>query len=237
MLTIRKYADLGTMQISWLNAHYHYSFANYHDPRRMGLGPLRVINDDIVKAGGGFDMHPHRDMEIITYVRKGAIAHRDSLGNEGRTDAGDVQVMSAGTGIVHAEYNEGAEDTNLYQIWIHPRAKSVAPRWDQRAFPKSPVEGELPLLVSGLEDHREIDALFIHADAAIYGGVIAQGKQVRHNLKGSAYLLVSRGSVLADGQRLEAGDGAEITAQDALTLQAQGGDSEVVLIDLPLHHA
>lgn len=233
MLTIRRYNDLGSMQIPWLNAHYHFSFANYHDPNYMGFGPLRVINDDIVKAGGGFDMHPHRDMEIITYVRSGAISHKDSLGNAGKTSAGDVQVMSAGTGIVHAEYNDEAIDTNLYQIWIIPREKNVAPRWDQRAFPKQHVDNALPLLVSGLPEHQQEGVLFIHANAAIYGGVIAPNNTIRHAIKGGAYLLVSRGDVKVGEDILHQGDGARITAQPDIALQSLNQESEVVLIDLP----
>lgn len=231
MINVKKYEDLGRFNLSWLNAHYHFSFANYHDPARMGLGVLRVINDDTVKAGGGFDMHPHKDMEIITYVRKGAITHRDSLGNEGRTAAGDVQVMSAGTGIVHAEHNHEREDTNLYQIWIQPHTLGVKPRWEQRQFPKKPGAG-LALLVSGLPEHSGLDILRIHANGAIYGGVLEQGATLQHSIAKSAYLLVSEGMIELNGTLLSKGDGAEIRGERTITLHAPK-QSEVVLIDLP----
>ena len=150
MIKIHPYEKLGQHDYGWLKARYHFSFGDYYNPQRMGFGSLRVINDDVVQAGTGFPPHPHNDMEIITYVRRGAITHKDSLGNEGRTEAGDVQVMSAGTGIKHAEYNKEKEDTNLYQIWIEPREEGVAPRWDSAKFPKTPINDALPLPSSTL---------------------------------------------------------------------------------------
>jgi redox-sensitive bicupin YhaK (pirin superfamily) len=233
MLNIQRYADLGAMDISWLAARYHFSFSNYYNPKRMGFGSLRVINDDIVKVGGGFDMHSHKDMEIITYVRKGAITHRDNLGNEGKTGAGDVQVMSAGTGITHAEHNEEQEDTNLYQIWIEPHTKGVAPRWEARAFDKTPVKDKLNLLVSGLPEHKDSEVLFIHANAAIYGGVVKQGVRLEQPLSGNAYVLVSAGEVRVDGEVLTRGDGAEITESKSLSLEALS-DAEILVIVLPV---
>jgi redox-sensitive bicupin YhaK (pirin superfamily) len=236
MFTIRRFNELGNMQHSWLNAHYHFSFANYHDPRHMGLGPLRVINDDIVRAGGGFDMHPHQDMEIITYVREGAITHTDSLGNKGRTKAGEVQVMSAGTGIVHAEHNLESEDTKLYQIWVYPRERGIQPRWAQRDFPTHIMDGSndnrLPILASGLPEHEGHGALAIHADAAIFGGRLEKGKGLKQPLKGGAYLLVSKGRIESNGHTLNAGDGAAIADMPLLELTASE-DAELVLIDLP----
>ncbi|NDF13442.1 MAG: pirin family protein, partial [Proteobacteria bacterium] len=163
MIRVQKYQDLGRFQNAWLNAHYHFSFSGYHNPERMGHGALRVINDDIVRGGGGFQMHPHRDMEIITYVRKGAISHRDNLGNKGKTEAGNVQVMSAGTGIFHSEHNLENVDTNLYQIWIEPNEEGVKPRWEAREFPKKVGSG-LSLLASGLPEHQKSGAIFMHAD-------------------------------------------------------------------------
>lgn len=232
MFTVRRFDDLGNMQHSWLNAHYHFSFANYVDPRHMGLGPLRVINDDIVRAGGGFDMHPHQDMEIITYVREGAITHTDNLGNKGRTAAGEIQVMSAGTGIVHAEHNLESEDTRLYQIWVHPRQRGIRPRWEQREFPSHANDNGLPVLASGLPEHEGQGALVIHADAAIYGGRLRKGQDLKQALKGGAYLLVSSGSVESNGYLLKAGDGVSITDMPTLELTASD-DAELVLIDLP----
>lgn len=230
MLDIQRYDALGTMNIDWLDAHYHFSFANYHNPVRMGLGPLRVINDDIVKAGGGFVPHPHRDMEIITYVREGAITHKDSLGNRGRTAAGDIQVMSAGSGIEHSEWNEEAVDTRLYQIWIHPRTKNATPRWEQRQFPR--VEGALHVLASGRAEDKAKGALWIDSDAAIYGGVLKAGQAWTQPLTGAAYLLVSAGEVTINGETLKMGDGAAITGESALTITATTA-AELVVIDLP----
>ncbi len=236
MLNVTRYDELGRFENDWLNAHYHFSFSEYHNPQRMGLGLLRVINDDIVAAGGGFDFHPHKDMEIITYVRQGAITHRDNLGNIGRTGAGDVQVMSAGTGIVHAEDNRDDEATNLYQIWIYPREKGVAPRWEQRAFPKEPVEGALPLLVSGNKEDAEHGALYIHQDATIHGGRLTEGSRINHPIRQAAYLLVSDGKVEVNGQTLAKGDGLSATEEEALAITALA-DAEVLVIDVPLRQA
>jgi quercetin 2,3-dioxygenase len=229
MLDIQRYDQLGTMKIDWLDAHYHFSFANYHNPARMGIGPLRVINDDIVKAGGGFAPHPHRDMEIITYVREGAITHEDSLGNKGKTAAGDIQVMSAGSGITHSEWNEEAVDTRLYQIWIHSRNKGTPPRWEAKQFPKQ--EGALHLLASGNAADKEQGALWIDSDAAIYGGMLKSGQIWQHPLRSGAYVLVSTGEVVIDGETLKKGDGAAISHQALLAIAANT-TSELVLIDL-----
>lgn len=160
MITVTPFEDLGTFKNEWLDAHYHFSFANYHDPDRMGFGPLRVWNDDTIDAKTGFDAHPHRDMEIITYVRKGAISHEDSMGNKGVTAAGDIQVMSAGTGIVHSERNDEDEAVTVFQIWITTDARGHEPRWDARKFPKGAVSGALPVLASGRAG--DDDALMIH---------------------------------------------------------------------------
>ena len=231
MIKTYPYEQLGRHKIDWLDARYHFSFGDYYNPQRMEFGALRVINDDIIRAGGGFGMHPHRDMEIITYVRRGAISHRDSLGNEGRTAAGDVQVMSAGTGVFHAEFNQEDEDINLYQIWIYPRKKGVAPRWDMRQFPKEPVKDALPLLVSGRAGDEGKGALYIHADAAIYGGRLKAGVKLSHAVNGQAYTLVSEGRVEIDGVTLKKGDGAEITDARAINITALE-DAEIVIIEV-----
>lgn len=230
MLDIQRYADLGTMQIDWLDAHYHFSFANYHNRERMGFGPLRVINDDTVKAGGGFAPHPHHDMEIITYVRSGAITHEDSLGNRGKTAAGDVQVMSAGSGITHSEWNEEAVDTTLYQIWIHSRTKGTPPRWESRQFPKE--EGALHLLASGNAARSGETILYIDADAEIWGGVLRAGQAWKRALVGGAYLLVSEGEITLGGETLRKGDGVAIRHEPQIEIVATR-DAELVLIDLP----
>jgi quercetin 2,3-dioxygenase len=232
MLTHIPYGTLGNADYGWLNAHYHFSFSHYHNPKRMGFGCLRVINDDIVAAGRGFDTHPHRDMEIITYVRQGAITHKDSIGNEGRTGAGGVQVMSAGTGVAHSEYNHEGEDTRLYQIWIEPNANGVPPRWEAAAFPKTPVTDALPVLVSGMERHAGSGALFIHQDAAIYGGRLAKGTTLSHSITHQVYVLASYGAFTVNGMHMQQGDGAEVTGEPALILHALE-DCEILVIDVP----
>lgn len=229
MIQVIKYDSLGQADYGWLKPHYHFSFSNYYDPKRMGFGKLRVVNDDIIKAGAGFDTHPHRDMEIITYVRQGAISHKDSQGNEGRTGAGDVQVMSAGSGIFHSEFNCDREDTQLYQIWIEPKVKGVKPRWEQRQFPKEPVAEALSLLVSGDPD---ASSLFIHQDACIYGGRLREGTQLQHPIKHQAYVLVSFGSVEIEGKLLEKGDALAVQQLSSITLHALT-DAEVLVLDVP----
>ncbi|MBF18452.1 MAG: hypothetical protein CME88_08755 [Hirschia sp.] len=226
MIDIRKFDTLGRANHGWLDARHHFSFARYHDPARMGFGGIRVINDDLISAHKGFEPHPHRDMEIITYVRRGAITHKDSQGNEGRTAAGDVQVMSAGSGIVHAEYNLEDETTNLYQIWIFPRENGIAPRWGQKEFPKVPVKGTLPVLVSGYDDAP----LYINADARIYGGKINEGETISHQLAAPSYLLVSEGEIDLNGNVLSRGDSASITDLDAITIKATS-NAEVLVIE------
>jgi redox-sensitive bicupin YhaK (pirin superfamily) len=232
-VTVYPYAALGHADHGWLDARHHFSFASYHNPARMGFGALRVINDDRVAAGTGFGTHPHRDMEIITYVRQGAITHQDSLGNTGRTAAGDVQVMSAGTGVFHSEHNLEQEDTRLYQIWIIPQQRGVTPRWEAQAFPKTPVTtGTLPLLVSGRPEDANKGALFIHQDAAISGGRLLAGTTIVQPIKHQAYVLVSVGSITLNGTPMQRGDGAEVVGLSALTLHATT-DAEVLLIDIP----
>ncbi|MEK9726139.1 MAG: pirin family protein [Rhodospirillaceae bacterium] len=232
MITVIPFEDLGAADMGWLNAKHHFSFAHYHDPDRMGVGALRVWNDDTIAPHTGFDPHPHRDMEIITYVRKGAITHEDSLGNKGRTAAGDVQVMSAGTGIVHSEYNREDEPTTLFQIWIHTDAKGHEPRWDQRQFPKDPVSGALPVLASG--DPDADGGLLIHQDARILGGRLNAGDSVTHELADgrAAYLVVSEGAVTVNGQPAGLRAGVTVTGEPTLTITATA-DAEVVLADVP----
>jgi len=228
MIKIYTYEELGNANHGWLDAKHHFSFASYYDANRVGFGTLKVINDDIIKAGGGFDTHPHKDMEIITYVRSGAITHKDSNGNEGKTIAGDVQVMSAGTGIFHSEYNLESDDTNLYQIWIEPNQKGVKPDWASHEFPKEPNNDNLTLLVSG--DGKA--PLKINQDAYIYAGTLNQGANITHPIKHQAYLLVSKGTIEIDGNKVKKGDGVEITELDSIAIKAIE-NSEVLVIDTP----
>jgi redox-sensitive bicupin YhaK (pirin superfamily) len=232
MINIYKFEKLGGHKLSWLDSKFHFSFANYYDPKRMGFGKLRVINDDIIKAKTGFDMHPHRDMEIITYVRKGAISHEDNKGNFGRTEAGNVQVMSAGTGIFHSEHNLEDKDTTLFQIWIEPHTKGLKPGWDAKEFPKEICTDSLKLLVSGRREDADKDVLHINQYASIYGGNLKKNTTIKHAIKDQAYLVVSNGEITLDGKAMQAGDGAEISGQKAVEIKA-ADDAEVIVIDTP----
>jgi len=233
MIERRTFDSLGGARFGWLDARHHFSFGHYHDRTRMGWGPLRVWNDDTIAPRTGFDPHPHRDMEIITYVRTGAITHQDHLGNEGRTEAGDVQVMSAGTGIVHAEYNREPGDTRIFQIWIMPNRTGVPPRWEARQFPKGDAAGRLVVLASGRDQDRDSGALAIHQDAALLGATLPAGTVVSHELgRRLAYLVPARGRVRVNGVEINARDGAAIRDEPDLTIEALE-DAEILLADLP----
>jgi redox-sensitive bicupin YhaK (pirin superfamily) len=222
------YDNLGHAQHDWLDARHHFSFAEYYDPSRMGFGTLRVVNDDRIQPHTGFGTHPHRDMEIITFVRQGAISHEDSLGNKGKTQAGDVQVMSAGTGVFHSEYNDEEEVTRLYQIWITPNQKSIAPTWNSAKFPKEPVTDSLHLLVSG----DGSAPLQICQDAFIYGGVLLKETEIRHPIHHQAYILISKGKVQIEDILAQEGDAIQITDQQKCIIKAIT-QAEVIVIDVP----
>ncbi len=228
MMTHYPYEKLGHANHGWLDARHHFSFASYHNQERQQFGVLRVINDDVIKAGAGFDTHPHRNMEIITYVREGAITHRDSHGNVGRTAAGDVQVMSAGTGVYHSELNLESEDTNIFQIWIEPNQLEVKPQWDSFEFPKVPTADALMLLVSGDGDAP----LSIHQDAFIYAGHLIEGTELSHPIKHQAYVLVSEGLLELEGHLLNKGDGLEVAELSSINMKALQ-DTKVLVIDVP----
>ncbi|GBQ14946.1 pirin family protein [Komagataeibacter rhaeticus] len=230
MIEIRPFDRLGHANHGWLDARHHFSFASYHDPARMHWGALRVWNDDMIAPGTGFGTHPHRDMEIITYVREGAITHQDSLGNTGRTEAGDVQVMSAGTGIRHSEYNRDDVPTRLFQIWIMPDRAGHAPSWGTRAFPRDDRAGRFVVLASGSRD--DTDALPINTDARVLGATLRKGQVVEYPLGTGrlGYLVPARGAVEIEGMRVGERDGAAISATDILRVRALE-DAEVVLVD------
>ena len=234
MIEKRPFADLGRFQNDWLNAHYHFSFSNYYDPARVNWGALRVWNDDEIKAQSGFPPHSHSDMEIITYVRKGAITHQDSMGNKGRTEAGDVQVMSAGGGVTHAEYNLENEQTELYQIWILPKARGGKPFWGAAKFPKDDRGGALVTLASGFESDQAAGALPIRQDARLLAAALRPGQVVRHALAPGrhAYLAVAQGDAMVNGVALAHRDGAAIRDEVDLTITSQTG-AEIVLVDAP----
>ena len=230
MIDIRPFATLGHADHGWLDARHHFSFANYHDPDRMGWGSIRVWNDDTIAAQSGFPPHPHRDMEIVTFVRSGAITHRDSLGNEGRTAAGDVQVMSAGTGITHAEMNREDEATTLFQIWIIPDRQGEQPGWGQREFPKATREGGFEVLASG--DAEADDALPIRTDAKVAAATLAKGQSAVWNTSGERhqYLVAPKGRVTVNGREAQPRDGIAVTGESEIVVEALE-DAEIVLVD------
>ena len=228
MIDIRPFASLGHANHGWLDAHHHFSFASYHDPARMGWGAIRVWNDDTIAAHSGFPPHPHRDMEIVTYVRSGAISHKDSLGNKGRTGAGDVQVMSAGAGVTHSEFNLEDESTTLFQIWIETDRKGVAPQWGMMPFPKDARDGQFQLLASGNPDDG---ALTINADARILGATVGEGRSLSFDTDPARhYYLVPSAPVTINGSAAAARDGIAITGEESLVIEAESG-AELVLVD------
>ena len=232
MIEVIAFDRLGRMRLDWLDSRFHFHFAGVPAPMGGRFGPLRVWNDDLIRPHTGFDMHGHADMEIITYVRRGAISHRDSLGNEGRTPAGDVQVMHAGTGIRHAEHNRGDEDTLIYQIWVEPDRRGHTPGWAQAPFPTADRAGKLVALASG-ESHVQ-GALPIHQNATLYGALLADGAEVVHRLGPGrrAYLVLADGEITVDGQTLHGRDGAAILDTDRVAIRA-ARPSELLLFDLP----
>jgi len=230
MIERRPFQALGGANHGWLDAKHHFSFADYHDPDRMGWGPLRVWNDDTIAPGTGFPPHPHANMEIITYVREGAITHQDNLGNKGRTEAGDVQVMSAGTGIRHSEYNQEPGVTKIFQIWITPDGRGQPPSWGAKPFPKGDRSGSFVALASGLPGDDE--ALPIRTNARVLGASLKAGESTEYRIGKDrrGYLVPASGSVEVDGVKLEARDGAAISDVDTIRVTALA-DAELVLVD------
>ena len=229
MIDVRPFNSLGGANHGWLDAKHHFSFANYYDPNRMSWGRLRVWNDDTIAAKSGFPPHPHSDMEIITYVRTGAITHEDSMGNKGRTGAGDVQVMSAGTGVRHSEFNLENEPTTLFQIWIEADKRGAQPSWGAKVFPKSDRTGQFSVLASG--DTTD-DALTINTDAKVLGATLNAGESLTYSLAEGrrAYLVPAVGEVEVNGVALNARDGAAIADEPTITITAKA-DAELVMVD------
>ncbi|KQP22674.1 pirin family protein [Pseudorhodoferax sp. Leaf267] len=230
MIERRPFQSLGGANHGWLDAKHHFSFADYHDPARMSWGSLRVWNDDTIAPGTGFPPHAHADMEIITYVREGAITHQDNMGNKGRTEAGDVQVMSAGTGIRHSEYNQEPGVTRIFQIWILPDGRGKAPSWGAKPFPKGERSGQFVALASGIESDE--DALPIRTNARVLGATLKAGESAEYRLGKDrrGYLVPATGAVEIDGVRFEARDGAAIRDVDTVRVTALA-DAELVLVD------
>nr|WP_047167238.1 pirin family protein [Sphingomonas sp. Y57] len=231
MIEVRPFSSLGGANHGWLNAKHHFSFADYRDPQRVHWGALRVWNDDSIAPHTGFAPHPHNDMEIITYVRSGAITHRDSLGNAGRTEAGDVQVMSAGTGIVHSERNEEDVDTTLFQIWIIPDRQGEKPGWGARPFPKGDRAGQFVTLASGIAG--DADALPIRANARVIGATLKAGETATHGIgrDRKAYLVATEGRIEVNGVPANPRDGVAIADLDTIEVKAID-DAEIVLVDV-----
>ena len=233
MLTIRKAEERGRFDFGWLDTRHTFSFGEYYDPAHMGFSVLRVINDDRVAPGGGFPTHPHRDMEIVTYVLDGALAHKDSLGNGSTIAPGDVQRMSAGTGIRHSEYNASADKpVHLLQIWLLPAERGIAPGYEQKAFDAAEKRDALRLVAS--PDGRD-GSVTIHTDAKLYASILAKDATVAHAAEPgrAAWLHVARGSVSVAGQILKEGDAIASTGGDAIAIKGAEEESEILLFDLP----
>ncbi|WP_184085426.1 pirin family protein [Sphingomonas xinjiangensis] len=230
MLDKRSFDSLGNADHGWLKARHHFTFAGYYDHNRMGWGALRVWNDDEIAANSGFPPHPHQDMEIITYVRSGAITHQDSMGNKGRTAAGDVQVMSAGSGVRHAEYNLEPETARIFQIWIQPRTRGGQPSWGAKPFPKGDRSGKFVPLASGFAEDGE--ALPIRSDARVLGATLKAGESIDYAVGPArhAYLVPAIGAVEIDGEQVHARDGAAFTGGKNIIITALQ-DAEIVLVD------
>ncbi len=230
MIEVRSFDSLGGADHGWLKAKHHFSFASFDDSSRMGWGALRVWNDDSIAAGSGFPPHSHADMEIITYVREGAVTHRDNLGNEGRTEAGDVQVMSAGSGITHSEFNVESDTTRIFQIWILPDTLGKPPSWGARPFPKSDRSGNFVALASGVAG--DPDALPLRTNARVLGATLKAGESTDYTLAAGrrAYLVPSIGKIEINGVTVNERDGAAIRDEPVLRVTAIE-DAELVLVD------
>ncbi len=232
MLTLRKAEDRGHANFGWLDSHHSFSFGQYYDPEHMGFGPLRVINDDRIAAGQGFPTHPHRDMEIITYVLEGALRHQDSLGTGSVIRAGDVQAMSAGTGIRHSEYNASSTDpVHLLQIWVIPERKGLAPRYEQKTYSRDEKRGQLCLI--GSRSGRD-GSIVVHSDIDLYAALLGEGEVVRHTLEPgrTGWLQVARGRATINDQMLDAGDGVAIAESGTLKVAHVADEAEVLLFDM-----
>jgi redox-sensitive bicupin YhaK (pirin superfamily) len=232
MLTLRRSDDRGHANHGWLDSRHTFSFGDYHDPQYMGFGPLRVINEDRVAPGQGFGTHGHRDMEIISYVLSGQLAHRDSLGNGSVLRYGDVQRMTAGTGVRHSEFNASSTDpVHFLQIWVLPAAVGLAPGYEERRFGPASKRGQLRLIASA--DGRE-DSLRIHQDASVYAAILDGEDRVSFTPASGrgVYVQLARGRVTVNGALLDAGDAAQLTSEATVTLE-HGADAELLLFDLP----
>ncbi|MFI5113094.1 MAG: pirin family protein [Terriglobales bacterium] len=234
MITLRPAAERGHFDHGWLNTYHTFSFADYHDPRHTHFRGLRVINEDTVQPGGGFGTHPHRDMEIITYILEGALAHKDSMGTGSTIVPGDVQRMSAGSGVLHSEFNHSRDElVHLLQIWIFPSEQGLKPSYEQKTFTAEEKWNRLRLVAS---PDASDGSVILHSDARIYGSLLEPGASVKHALAQGrgAWIQVVSGAIEVNGKRLEAGDGAGIENETLLTItgRSESGRSEFLLFDL-----
>jgi hypothetical protein len=233
MINVRLGKERGAANFGWLDSRHTFSFGDYYDPKQMGFGPLRVINEDRVSPGKGFGTHGHRDMEIISYVLEGALEHKDSIGTGSVIRPGDVQVMSAGTGIRHSEFNHSkTEPVHFLQIWVVPDREGIAPRYEQKTFPDADKRGRLRLV--GSSDGRD-GSVVIHQDVELFAAILNAGEPVTLPLstERKAWLQVVRGAVVVNGKELDVGDGAAIEGEPALTVTARVDGTEILMFDLP----
>jgi len=232
MITLRKANERGHADHGWLNSYHSFSFADYHDPEQMGFGPLRVINEDRIAPGTGFGTHGHRDMEILSYVLEGAIAHKDNMGNGSAIVPGDVQRMSAGRGVLHSEYNHSKEgNAHFLQIWIEPNQRGITPSYEQKHFDAASKRGKLTLVADG---QARDGAVKLHQDASIYAGLFNGEERASFDIAAGrlAYVHLARGSLTVNGQALAAGDALKVEDVAQLSLE-QGREAEVLVFDLP----
>ncbi len=233
MIKIRRRSERGHTNLGWLDSYHTFSFGDYLDPDHMGYHKLRVINEDKVKGGGGFGSHPHRDMEIVTYVLEGSLEHKDSIGNGSVIRKGDVQRMSAGTGIMHSEYNHSeSEPVHFLQIWILPREKGIKPSYEQRSVDAKSVKGKLGLIATG-NIGKKVDALHLNQEVAIYMSSLEMEQQVKHTTEADHHLWVqaTRGSLILNGEILEQGDGASISNEQGIEISTSDS-AELLLFDM-----
>ena len=233
MISVRHAAERGTANFGWLDSRHTFSFGDYYDPKQMGFGPLRVINEDRVSPGQGFGTHGHRDMEIISYVLEGALEHKDSIGTGSVIRPGDVQIMSAGTGIRHSEFNHSkTEPVHFLQIWVVPDRDGITPRYEQKTFPDADKRGRLRLV--GSSDGRD-GSVVIHQDVNLFAAILNTGEQVTQALPThrKGWLQVARGAVVLNGQDLHTGDGAAVEGEPAITVTGKTDGAEILVFDLP----
>jgi redox-sensitive bicupin YhaK (pirin superfamily) len=233
MISVRRAAERGTANFGWLDSRHTFSFGDYYDPKHMGFGPLRVINEDRVRPGAGFGTHGHKDMEIISYVLEGALEHKDSIGTGSVIRPGDVQIMSAGSGIRHSEFNHSVtEPVHFLQIWVVPDREGIAPRYEQKTFPDTDKRGRLRLV--GSTDGRD-GSIVIYQDVELFAALLDRDEHVTHALRPGrkGWLQVARGAVVMNGHELDAGDGAALEGEPTLTVAARTGGTEILVFDLP----